>query len=78
MSLLGPDYGIHLPGISEEEPVAPEIAREIEATYPGYKQIPPELGNDVVPDVAMDGALMGKATIYVSLFSDVWTLVKPG
>jgi hypothetical protein len=77
VSLLGPYYGIHLPGIPEEEPVALEIAREIEATYPGYQQIPPELGNEVVPDVAMDGALMGKATIYVSLFSDVWTLVKP-
>jgi hypothetical protein len=31
-----------------------------------------------VQDVAMDGALMGEATIYVSLFSKVWTLVEPG
>ena len=77
VSLLGPYYGIHLPSIPEEELVAHEIAREIEATYPGYQQIPPELGNEVVPDVAMDGALMGKATIYVSLFSNVWTWVKP-
>ena len=53
------------------------IAEEIEATYPGYQQIPPELGNEVVPDVAMDGALMGKATIYVSLFSYIWTWVEP-
>jgi hypothetical protein len=77
VSLLGPYYGIHLPGIPEEEPVAREVAREIEATYPGYQQIPPELGNEVVPDVAMDGALMGDATIYLCLFSKVWTWVEP-
>ena len=58
--------------------MAREIAREIEATYPGYQPIPPEIGNEVVPDVAMDGALMGKATIGISLFSSVWTWVKPG
>ncbi|KYF67238.1 hypothetical protein [Sorangium cellulosum] len=77
VSLLGPYYGIHLPGLSEEEPVAREIAREIEATYPGYQSIPPELGNEVVPDVAMDWASMGEATIYVCLFSGVWTWVEP-
>ncbi|WP_437997825.1 hypothetical protein WMF26_45445 [Sorangium sp. So ce185] len=77
VSLLGPYYGIHLPGIPEEEPVAREIAREIEATYPGYQPIPPELGNEVVPDVAMDAVPMGKATIYVCLFSSVWRFVDP-
>ncbi|XXT24960.1 hypothetical protein WME94_25845 [Sorangium sp. So ce429] len=77
VSLLGPYYGIHLPGIPEEEPVAREIAREIEATYPGYQPIPPELGNEVVPDVAMDAVSMGKATIYVCLFSSVWRFVDP-
>ncbi|WP_437544841.1 hypothetical protein WME97_37090 [Sorangium sp. So ce367] len=78
VSLLGPYYGIHLPGIiPEEEPVAHEIAREIEATYPGYRPIPPELGNEVVPDVAMDTVSMGKATIYMCLFSVVWTWVDP-
>jgi len=35
----------------------------------------PELGDEVVPDVAMDGASLGEATIYVCLFSDVWTWV---
>ncbi len=75
--LLGPYYGIHLPGTPEEEPVAREIAREIEATYPGYRQILPELGNELVPDVAMSVGLMGDATIYVCLFSDVWTWVEP-
>ncbi|WP_437645057.1 hypothetical protein [Sorangium sp. So ce362] len=77
VSLLGPYYGIHLPGIPEEEPVAREITGEIEATYPGYQTIPPELGNEVVPDVSMDWAFMGEATIYVCLFSDVWTWVDP-
>jgi hypothetical protein len=76
VSLLGPYYGIHLPGVSEEEPVALEIAREIEATYPDYQPIPPEIGNEVVPDVAMDGASMGKATIGMLLFSIAWTFVE--
>jgi hypothetical protein len=77
VSLLGPYYGIHLPGIPEEEPVAREIAREIEATYPGYQPIPPELGNEVVPDVTMFAVLMGKATIGMCLFSVAWTFVDP-
>jgi len=71
VSLLGPYYGIHLPGIPEEEPVAREIAREIEATYPGYQTIPPEFGNEVVPDVDA-GPPFGEATIYICLFSEVW------
>src|SRR5262245_7682443 len=75
VSLLGPYYGIHDRGEPDEKPAV--IAEEIEATYPGYKPIPPELGNEVVPDVAMDGALMGEATIYICLFSDVWTWVDP-
>jgi hypothetical protein len=77
VSLIGPDYGIHLSGIPEEGPVAREIAREIEATYPSYQQIPPEIGNEIVPDVAMDWAMFGEATIYISLFSDAWTFVDP-
>lgn len=76
MCLLGACSGIHLPGTPEEEPVAREIAREIEATYPGYRQILPELGNELVPDVAMSVGLMGDATIYVCLFSNV-TWVEP-
>lgn len=77
VSLLGHHYGIHLPSISEAEPVAREIVREIEATYPGYQSIPPELGNHVVGDVYAPGAKFGKATIYVCLFSKVWTWVDP-
>ncbi|XXX78977.1 hypothetical protein WMF30_09400 [Sorangium sp. So ce134] len=75
VSLLGPYYGIHDTGEPDELPAA--VAAEIEATYPGYQTIPPELGNEVVPDVAMDGALMGEATIYMCLFSNVWTWVDP-
>jgi len=75
VSLLGPYYGIHDMGEPDEKPAA--IAEEIEATYPGYQQIPPELGNELVPDVSMPTGLMGQATIYVCLFSDVWTWVEP-
>lgn len=77
VSLLGPYYGIHLPGHPDEGPVADAIAREIEATYPGYQQIPPEIGNEIVPDIDMGGASFGEATIYICLFSKVWTWVVP-
>ncbi|UQA55788.1 hypothetical protein [Polyangium aurulentum] len=78
VSLLGPYYGIHLPGIPEEEPAAREIVQEIEATYPGYQRIPPELGDEVVPDLFAPVAYFGVATIYVCLFSDYWwTWVRP-
>jgi hypothetical protein len=72
VSLLGPYYGIQLPGVPEEEPVAREIAREIEATYPGYRTIPPEIGNEVVPDVCFNNSEFGECTIYVLLFSEFW------
>jgi hypothetical protein len=75
VSLLGPYYGIHDRGEPDEKPAA--IADEIEATYHGYQQIPPEIGNTVVPDVDMDGVILGEATIYISLFSRVWTWVDP-
>lgn len=75
VSLLGPYYGVHLTGAPDEERVAIEVAREIEAAYPGYRTVPPELGNEVLPDIAMDGARFGEATIYICLFSPVWTWV---
>lgn len=75
VSLLGPYYGIRLPGVPEEEPLAREIAREIEATYPGYQTIAPEIGNEVIPDVHA-GLAFGEASIYVLLFSDYWTHVE--
>jgi hypothetical protein len=69
---LGPYYGIHRTGAPGEEPAASDIAREIEATYPGYEPIPPELGNEVVPDVAPDPRLLGEATIYECLLAIAW------
>jgi hypothetical protein len=75
VSLLGPYYGIHLPGIPDEERVASEIAQEIQATYPGYKPIPPEIGNEIVADVAIPGTVFGDVTIYMCLFSKVWNFV---
>lgn len=74
VSLLGPYYGIQVPGVPEEEPVAREIAREIEAAYPGYRTIPPEIGNEGVPDLAVQ-LPMGKVTIYMCLFSEMWNRV---
>lgn len=74
VSLLGPYYGIHDMGEADEKPAV--VATEIEATYPGYQQIPPEIGNEVVPDLDIDGATFGEATIYMCLFSKVWTWVE--
>lgn len=77
VSLLGPYYGIQLPGVPDEEPVAREVVREIETTYPGYQTIRPEIGNEVVPDVAAD-LPYGEATIYSCLFSEFWPRVYRG
>ncbi len=68
VSLLGPYYGIRRLGAPDEEQPALDLAREIEATYPGHETIPPELGNEVVPDVGN----FGKTTIYHCLLSEVW------
>jgi hypothetical protein len=75
VSLLGPYYGIHDTGEPDEKLAV--IAAEIEATYPGYQTIPPDLGNEVVPDVYEPRTRFGEATIYLCLFSDVWTWVDP-
>lgn len=69
--LLGPYYGIYRTGAPEEESVALTVAREIEATYPGHEPIRPELGNDVVPGVILNGPGQ-KTTIYECLLSDRW------
>jgi hypothetical protein len=73
VSLLGSYYGIHRTGAPGEEPPALDLAREIEATYPGYAPIPPELGDEVVPDVGH----FGKTTIYECLLSNVWKWGSP-
>lgn len=75
VSLLGPYYGVHDTGEQGGKEAA-IIIGEIETTYPGYKLVPPEIGNEVVPDVGMDGVAFGAATIYVCLFSPVWEWVE--
>lgn len=69
---LGPYYGVHRMGAPGEEPAASELAREIEATYVGYEPIPPELGEEIVPDIALDCRWYGEATIYDCLLSTYW------
>ena len=70
--VLGPYYGIQRTGAAGEEAAALDLAREIEATYPGYQPIPPELGDEVVPDVAFDFMGFGDVTIHHCLLSDMW------
>jgi hypothetical protein len=55
----------------DEQPYAPRIAQEIEATW-GYERMPPEVGSVIVPDVATDHRILGEATLYDCLFSDRW------
>lgn len=71
VSLLGPYYVVHRLGRPGEEPVATEIAREIEAAY-GYEPVPPEIGDVVVPEIALDTRRMGEATLYDCLLSAHW------
>jgi hypothetical protein len=68
VSLLGPYYGIPRTGAPGEEQAARDLAEEIEATYRRYEPIPPELGDEVVPDVGY----FGETTIYECLLSQVW------
>jgi hypothetical protein len=68
VSLLAPYYGIHRLGAPSEEEAALDIARQIEAAYPGYEPIPPELGEDVVPDVVY----FDHTTIYECLLGRDW------
>jgi hypothetical protein len=75
VSLIGPYYGIH--DVGAPDGVAEIIAAEIEATYPGYQTIPSEIGNEIVPDVEPNGTSMGEATVYICIFSKVWTWVSP-
>lgn len=72
VSFLGPYYLVCRLGTPDEEPDAEDVTREIEATYVGYRPVPPELGNLVVPDVAVDNVRMGQATIYHCLLSTQW------
>jgi len=72
VSLLGPYYGIRLTGDPGEPPAARDLAQEIEATFPGYAPIPPSQGDEVVPDVSLDGRWFGETTIYECLLAQAW------
>jgi hypothetical protein len=71
VSILGPHYVVRRTLSPDEAPHVQEVAREIEATY-GYAPIPPEIGNVVVPDVALDTVPLGEVTIYDCLLSAQW------
>ncbi|MFT3768147.1 MAG: hypothetical protein QM820_22070 [Minicystis sp.] len=71
VSLLGPYYVVHRMGRPGEEAYAQALVQEIEATY-GYAPIPPELGDVVVPAVALETRRMGEATVYDCLLSAHW------
>lgn len=70
VSLLGPYYVVRHTGSPGEDPQ--EVAREIEATYAGYRPIPPEIGDVVVRDVALDTRGFGEVTIANCLLSTHW------
>jgi hypothetical protein len=72
VSFLGPYYLVCRLGTSDEEPYVHDVAQEIERAYPAYEPIPPELGNVVVPDVALDTVGLGEATIYHCLLGTHW------
>jgi hypothetical protein len=65
-------YVIRLIGAAGEEPAVRDLAREIEAAFPGYELIPPELGEEVVPEVSTSERWFGEATIYACLLSEAW------
>lgn len=49
---------------AEEQQVGECVAREIETTFEGYEAVPPEVGNMVVPELALPGRPLGEATLY--------------
>ncbi len=53
----------------DEEPFARGLAEEIEATYPGYTALPPEIGQVVLPDVN-DLRAFGEVTLVDCLFTE--------
>lgn len=52
---------------AEEEAYAHAIEAEIEAAFPGYEPLPPEVGNRIVPE-AMAGSAIGETKLYHCLF----------
>jgi hypothetical protein len=68
VSFLGSYYVVRDRGLAAEASFVEDIAREIVASY-GYAPIPPDLGDIIVPDVALDTLNLGEATIYDCLLS---------
>jgi hypothetical protein len=64
--------GIRLELSSIEQPYARGLAQELEATFPGYEPMPPDIGKVVVPDVCTNIRGMGEATLYDCLLADLW------
>lgn len=56
----------------DEEPHVQAITEEILSVFPGYKPIPSEIGNVIVPDVVAGNKMMGQTTLYLCLFTDAW------
>ena len=55
----------------DEEPFARGLIEEIEATYPGYEAMAPEVGRVVLPDVNVLHDF-GEVTLFDCLFSSNW------
>jgi hypothetical protein len=72
VSLLGPYYGIRRTGAPGEAPAVLDLIREIEASYPGYEEIPSHIGNALVPAVCLEMQYFGKVTIYNAVLSQQW------
>ena len=53
----------------DEEPFARALAEEIEATYPGYSIMPPEVGQVILPDIN-DLHDFGEVTLFDCLFTE--------
>lgn len=57
---------------ASEETYARAITEEIQAVFPDYEALPPELGQVPVPGVAAGNMPLGRATLYHCVFTDAW------
>lgn len=55
----------------DEAPFARALAEEIEAAFPGYQPMRPEVGKVILPDIG-DLRELGKVTLFDCLFTDHW------
>jgi hypothetical protein len=56
----------------DERPIAIEIGKELEQTFPGCSPMPTDVGQAIVPGVRTSFKHPGEATLYDCLFSDDW------